>query len=1527
MAQRKMDHFFTLAEGKGATVGSWKAAVLIHEEESMKISLRRLSNPLLKLMSILLIVSLILPLLTSCAQNQSQNGKVVMENLIQVIFEGKDGAGTPGFQIDKGYLEDVYAEGEFDVNSRRYVERYINSLNVEFEPAENLSNGDKVTVEVKDDESLLKKAKLARSDMKFTCQVSGLQLPEKVDPFTVLSSPVFEGQNGEGKAKIADIEPFSFSVTPDSKLSNGDKVTVKLTNDEASLKHLGYIASKTEKEYTVSGLQEIKDYNPFSHIHLNFTGYNGDGEAEVENESEWGSQQERFGLSKSDHLSNGEEITVTLLNSPESLKEQGWNPQEKEKIFKVTGLREREELDPFDYFQLKVEGYSGDGVAQWTNLFNDDDIEFSVSKSDKLSNGDTIVAKLVTSPQYFLDAGYTLSQTEKEYNVENLAEYTTITATDILDNLTVLYYGCDPYIVAEIKAPESGVIADYLHLQYRQAYYSNGDTVSISVEVKNPETMQNDGYKLAEEARTLQIQIGEQERPVVLQNLDSVDKDTRAELEKAAQGLFRANFASLYGYVYIDNNANTYYKYDLTVNPGASLEWVYVYKLKSSVVPEIDDVIKEKGCFNRFIYEYKMDAQWDKNGEKIPDIYTMVCLSNVLLHPDGSISYDSDKSFTVSRPDSPIILFAGKYKEEFLLGTFGQNYTGDSFSAADYWNAAEEAPETAEAPEEETKASNELEPHASEEETKASSENELQANEEETKLSSENESTVTEAEEIQAPVEGESQANAEEQSEANAEELTQASEQVSSSEKNPEDATEEDLSTEPAGPYDFDLRFLKLINPQENTVFSPLSIKYALSMLNEGSAGETKAQISDLLADFVPEKYINNEHFSLANALFIRDTMKEAINDSYPALLSSKYGAEAVFDPFTSAKNTNAWIEDNTLGLIKNLLSDSDLQEANFALINALAIDMEWMKHFDACTFGYPHTSFWAQCGYGEEGRPTPFANMENKIASMDILAAIGNYDIVNELGRDAMRATVAESFREYFREFPFYIDEYAEYGTDVESIIENYLDQNFDQYIEEIDRNYGRVDYSTDFSMYADEKLKVFAKNLQEYEGLNLQYVGIMPLQEDLDKFIQNLDSVQIQTILAELKELKSENFKQGVVTKITGEIPRFSFDYQLDLRNCLNNLGVTDVFDSERADLSSMIEGQSAYIDQAFHSANIAFSHEGIKAAATTFYGGAAAAGDPFIPFSYHFDVPVEEIDLSFNRPYLFFILDKDSGEIWFSGAVYEPSIWEGDEKNFYPNYKIVDMSDYEIHSWERPQEKTSNEEGEVPDLKDHQFVEITADSGNALSVLLAGGRSRNGYYVGALDSEGKPHGIGAFTSQNSKGHKWTYSGEWEHGAMRGKGIQVFEKYNEDAPEVYWEGDFDGELVEGLVHSVEKDLTLRKWQGKFQFEKLTQGIFLVKTPGGIWVYEKGSFDKEQKLNKGIRLEKYYDCKEPSGFAYCAFDFQDDHNFTHYFPKSNSDLQGIWLGHTITDGVAAENVEYPGPPDFWYEPTEEDFE
>ena len=46
---------------------------------------------------------------------------------------------------------------------------------------------------------------------------------------------------------------------------------------------------------------------------------------------------------------------------------------------------------------------------------------------------------------------------------------------------------------------------------------------------------------------------------------------------------------------------------------------------------------------------------------------------------------------------------------------------------------------------------------------------------------------------------------------------------------------------------EFELLFLKLENQKENKIYSPLSIKYALKMLEDGTNGETKEQIYKLL--------------------------------------------------------------------------------------------------------------------------------------------------------------------------------------------------------------------------------------------------------------------------------------------------------------------------------------------------------------------------------------------------------------------------------------------------------------------------------------------------------------------------------------------------------------------------------------------------------------------------------------------------------------------------------------------------------
>ena len=60
-----------------------------------------------------------------------------------------------------------------------------------------------------------------------------------------------------------------------------------------------------------------------------------------------------------------------------------------------------------------------------------------------------------------------------------------------------------------------------------------------------------------------------------------------------------------------------------------------------------------------------------------------------------------------------------------------------------------------------------------------------------------------------------------------------------------------------------------------------------------------------------------------------------------------------------------------------------------------------------------------------------------------------------------------------------------------------------------------------------------------------------------------------------------------------------------------------------------------------------------------------GGAGAGERF---DYLYEVPVEEIDLTFDKPYMYIIMDKDSKEVWFTGTVYNPLLYSlDDSKDF--------------------------------------------------------------------------------------------------------------------------------------------------------------------------------------------------------------------------------------------------------------------
>ena len=460
------------------------------------------------------------------------------------------------------------------------------------------------------------------------------------------------------------------------------------------------------------------------------------------------------------------------------------------------------------------------------------------------------------------------------------------------------------------------------------------------------------------------------------------------------------------------------------------------------------------------------------------------------------------------------------------------------------------------------------------------------------------------------------------------------------------------------GLEDFDLYFLQLENKEVNKVYSPLSIKYVLAMLNEGTAGTSHAQIKGVIGDYKAKKYNNNDHMGFANAMYIKDIYKNAIKEEYTKQLKEKYGAEVTVDPFTSPDPINNWISDKTFHLITNMLTEP-INEYDFFLVNALAIDMNWVNQLQ-CEQTESRSQGKVSCkdysvkyiheNYSDYVREL-MSNDEydeidfngGKVKSLAIGASINNYDIIKDLGEENIRKTVGEKLQEY-------IDAGGE-------MCGNTYDEYMDNYIKTLGENYKQVDYSTDFSLYDGSDVKAFAKDLQTYDGVTLQYVAIMPKEASLESYIKELDVKSVNNVIKELKDIKLENFKEGVVTKIKGHIPVFNYDYELDLMNDLKKLGIKDVFSAEDANLSNMIKTKGGeFIAKADHKAVIEFSNDGIKAAAVTLGGGKGAAGCPI--FDYEYDVPVETIDITFDKPYLYLIRDKDTGEVWFVGTVYEPT-----------------------------------------------------------------------------------------------------------------------------------------------------------------------------------------------------------------------------------------------------------------------------
>ena len=371
-------------------------------------------------------------------------------------------------------------------------------------------------------------------------------------------------------------------------------------------------------------------------------------------------------------------------------------------------------------------------------------------------------------------------------------------------------------------------------------------------------------------------------------------------------------------------------------------------------------------------------------------------------------------------------------------------------------------------------------------------------------------------------------------------------------------------SSTPATNNNLTTGFFNLEKSGENIIYSPLSIKNGLSLLNAGAAGETKTEIENILGDAELPKYQNVPNvLSVANGVFIRDSFSNKVLSSYSDTVSQKYQADLIYDSFAGTNTLDNWIKDKTFNLIDK--SGAQLTpDTEMVLANALAIQMNWKSRFS-----------------------------DNKTGG---------------------------------RKF---------YKNDDSEITATTMHQKTNE---------------EDVTYYTDDDITMLKMPLEPTDDASLEFVAVMP-SGNLTDYVNNLNISDIEEKLA--NSTSASATEEGIEIYI----PKFKFEYSLDFVNDLKKLGIEKAFNRNVADFSNMAS-DPLYLSDAIHTANIDFSEEGVKAAAITVFIMDAVTAMPR---------EEEPVIINIDHPFFFMIRDKNNGAIWFTGAVYQPNLWENDSAEY--------------------------------------------------------------------------------------------------------------------------------------------------------------------------------------------------------------------------------------------------------------------
>jgi serpin B len=154
-------------------------------------------------------------------------------------------------------------------------------------------------------------------------------------------------------------------------------------------------------------------------------------------------------------------------------------------------------------------------------------------------------------------------------------------------------------------------------------------------------------------------------------------------------------------------------------------------------------------------------------------------------------------------------------------------------------------------------------------------------------------------------------------------------------------------------------------------------------------------------------------------------------------------------------------------------------------------------------------------------------------------------------------------------------------------------------------------------------------------YRGGQASMVIIAPDAGTFEAFEDTLTGDRLRDIMDALET-------RGVALTM----PTFEYKAEFSLAKTLQAMGMTDAFSKEEADFSGMDGTRDLLITDVFHKAFVAVDEEGTEAAAAT---GVVVGLE---------SMPVMDVELTLDRPFVYLIRDSDTGAVLFLGRVVDPS-----------------------------------------------------------------------------------------------------------------------------------------------------------------------------------------------------------------------------------------------------------------------------